>query len=80
MRVACNVNFLKDVLWVQQTHAKLSVRGWSNRWILNNHINVPGRRHISEQTFYRYLNIPAEKLLRGLGHQLEELKIDHQQG
>ncbi|MCT4644813.1 MAG: hypothetical protein N4A74_07495 [Carboxylicivirga sp.] len=61
-------NYLKEVLWVQETYLRHSkeISGLSNREVLRRFINVDNRRKISERTLYNYLNTPAKKLLKEL--------------
>lgn len=57
-------NLLEDIIWVQDVYNEKHLLGINNRRILNDYINIPGRKAISERTLYYYLTVPAKRDLQ----------------
>ncbi len=57
-------NLLKDIAWVREVFLEKQALGIPNRTILRDHINIPGRKPISERTLYYYLEINPKMELR----------------
>lgn len=67
------INLLGRIIEIQEITLSEKQRGASQRWIFINLIEP--RYHISERTYYRYMEIPAKKHLKELGNEIKNGKI-----